>query len=509
MKKQVFVTGTTGSMGGAALRELLNRRDRFDIVTLVRPSASNKATMAELEKEPGLRIVWGDLTNYDDVLACVSGSDFVLHPAAMISPAADHNPEAARAVNVGSMELIIRAIKAQPDPDAIKLVNVGSVAMTGDRLSPIHVGRTGDPLKPSIYDAYACTKIDAERLVAESGLKYWVSCRQTFIAVPDTLALMDPIMFHQPLHTCIEFCTDKDSGLLLANACEDNVDESFWRNFYNIGGGPAARLTFLELMEEVFTALGIGKPEDLTERQWFALRNFHCHWYEDSERLNQHLNFQTMGVNEYIQSIIDGSPWYIRLPSKPGIGWLMGGRWVKGLIKRLLMKPLATKTPDSTMFWIERELPGRVSAFFKNMQSWRDIPNHWEGIPRPRWEDHQRLDHGYDESLADSELDLAQMHLAATFRGGACVSEVMATGDLFTALQWRCWRGHEFAMTPNTVLKGGHWCPDCAPQKIGWDFDQEAKHNPFFAQVWYPNHDRDENNHYPADCFLDVAQAQA
>ncbi len=111
-KKTVFITGVTGSMGGAGLQELMTRRERFNLVTLVRPSAENKTKMRDLTTEPGLRIVWGDLTNYDDVLECVTGADIVLHPAAMIAPAADHNPKAARAVNVGSTENIIRAIKA-------------------------------------------------------------------------------------------------------------------------------------------------------------------------------------------------------------------------------------------------------------------------------------------------------------------------------------------------------------------------------------------------------------
>ena len=221
-KKTVFITGTTGSMGSAGLKILLDRRDRFDIVTLVRPSQKNKEMMRQYAAEAGLNIIWGDLTNFDDVLKCVTGADIILHPAAMIAPEADHNPVLARKINVGSIENIVRAIKAQPEPDRIKLVNIGSVAMTGDRLYPIHVGRTGDPFKPSIYDAYACSKIDAERVVAESQLRYWVSLRQTFVAIPDTLALMDPIMFHQPLETCIELCTQHDAGLLLANACEDS-----------------------------------------------------------------------------------------------------------------------------------------------------------------------------------------------------------------------------------------------------------------------------------------------
>ena len=96
-KKTVFITGVTGSMGGAGLNELLRRRDRFDLVTLVRPSAVNKKKLRKLLREPGLRVVWGDLTCYEDVLACVSGADIVLHPAAMIAPAADHDPQAALA----------------------------------------------------------------------------------------------------------------------------------------------------------------------------------------------------------------------------------------------------------------------------------------------------------------------------------------------------------------------------------------------------------------------------
>ena len=61
-KKTVFITGTTGSMGSAGLKILLDRKDRFNIVTLVRPSEKNKKLMRRYEGVPGLRIIWGDLT---------------------------------------------------------------------------------------------------------------------------------------------------------------------------------------------------------------------------------------------------------------------------------------------------------------------------------------------------------------------------------------------------------------------------------------------------------------
>ncbi|MCR9104293.1 MAG: NAD(P)-dependent oxidoreductase [Gammaproteobacteria bacterium] len=507
MRRQtVFITGTTGSMGAAGLRELLQRRDRFDLVTLVRPSPLNRKKMAHLAGAPGVTIVWGDLTCYDDVLACVSQADIVLHPAALIAPAADHNPAAARTINVGSIDNILRAIKAQPDPDAIKLVNIGSVAMTGDRLYPIHVGRTGDPLKPSIYDAYACTKIDAEQRVAESGLKHWVSCRQTFIAVPDTLSLMDPIMFHQPLETCIEFCTDRDSGLMLANACERDVPDTFWRKFYNIGGGANARITFVQLMERVYGALGLGTPDQLTRRNWFALRNFHCQWFEDSARLDDILHFQSMGVEEYIASILAESPWYVLLPARPGLRWLFANRLARYLVRRLVMQPMACNSRDSTGYWLKHDLQDRISAFFGDRQAWEQIPASWDSIRRPAFDDYQRLDHGYDESLEPAQWRLTDMQAAAEFRGGRCLSSTMSAGDIFQPLHWQCWRGHDFELSPNTVLHGGHWCPQCAPQVAGWDYDTEASHNPFFAQVWTPNHAPSESHFYPADCYLDVLQ---
>ena len=34
---------------------------------------------------------------------------------------------------------------------------------------------------------------------------------------------------------------------------------------------------------------------------------------------------------------------------------------------------------------------------------------------------------------------------------------------MFTPLKWESARGNVFEMTPNLVLKGGHWCPEELP----------------------------------------------
>jgi nucleoside-diphosphate-sugar epimerase len=161
-KKKVLLTGASGSMGGEAFKELLRRRDLYDTVLLLRPSKKNRKAFAKYEGQKGLKIVWGDLCNFDDVLQAVSGVDHVLHPAAFISPAADYNPPLCRKINTCGTENIVEAIKRQPDSgDNIRLVSIGSVAEYGDRLPPVQWIKVGDPLKPSVGDYYATTKMGA------------------------------------------------------------------------------------------------------------------------------------------------------------------------------------------------------------------------------------------------------------------------------------------------------------------------------------------------------------
>ena len=129
------------------------------------------------------------------------------------------------------------------------------------------------------------------------------------------------------------------------------------------------------------------------------------------------------------------------------------------------------------------------------------------------------LSHGYDETKPLADFTLADMQQAAAYRGGMCLSKEMVQGDLDTPLEWQCAEGHRFKASPRLILLGGHWCPECFPfpyhnanldglEEAGiptytrpWQWDNEAKRNPFFAQLWQPLHDNEENNTYGADVF--------
>ena len=171
------------------------------------------------------------MTCYEEVLRGVQGSDYVLQVGGMVSPAADYYPRKTRHVNVTAAKNIAKAVLAQPNSESIAVCYIGSVAQTSDRNSPVHWGRTGDPISISVYDHYAISKCEAERVIVESGIKRWVSLRQTGILYPEILKNYDPIMFHVPLRGVLEWATVEDAGSVLAHRCDRTLPAEFGNGF--------------------------------------------------------------------------------------------------------------------------------------------------------------------------------------------------------------------------------------------------------------------------------------
>ncbi|MBE6754835.1 MAG: NAD(P)-dependent oxidoreductase, partial [Ruminococcaceae bacterium] len=132
-KKTVFLTGSSGNMGWAGFKELYAKKDKYNIVLLNRGSKKNREKFAAYEGDPAVKLVWGDLTKYEDVLKCVEGADYVLHVGGMVSPSADYYPTKTVVTNTTAARNIVNAVKAQPNADDIKVVYIGTVAETGDR----------------------------------------------------------------------------------------------------------------------------------------------------------------------------------------------------------------------------------------------------------------------------------------------------------------------------------------------------------------------------------------
>ena len=499
-KKTVFLTGGTGNMGWESFKQLY-KQPNVNIVLLARKSQKNEDKLAPYIAKPNVKVVWGDLTNYDDILECVTGSDYVLHVGGMVSPAADWLPYKTRKTNVTAAQNIVKAVLAQPNADDIKVAYTGTVAQTGDRNQPIHWGRCGDPLKISIYDHYAISKALAERVIVESGIKHWVSMRQSGILYPSILKNMDPIMFHVVINGVLEWCTVEDSGRLMGNLVKydmsGDLPEEFWNKFYNIGSGKDYRITNYQFEEILLETLGVPGPRKLFEPNWFILKNFHGQWYADGDKLEEYLHFrENLPIKDYFARLATQVPKFFT-----------AAKFVPNALiapfAKMAMKKIAMTPGFGTLDWVKTKDPDRITAYYGTYQDWDNIAKTWDDfkieIPDNDNSAATYLDHGYDENKPLSELDIEDMKQAAKFRGGECLSETMVKGDMVTKLKWRCHNGHEFEASPTLILLGGHWCPECFLPTEVWDYDEEAKHNPFFAQVWYPNHTKEEHNTYVFD----------
>lgn len=484
--RRILLTGATGSMGLATLKALLTLDD-VEVIILIRDSAKNRAIVASFEGQKHLMPVYGDLTSYEDILGCMTGVDVVLHCGALVSPVADDHPMRAMEVNYGSTVHIIKAIKAQENWQEIRLVYIGTIAETGDRMPPIHWGRVGDPIKPSVHDYYAVSKIAAERAVIESELPYWVSLRQTGILSEKMAKIEDPIMFHNCLDNVLEYVSDEDSARLMKNCCSEQVPSEFWGHIYNIGGGESCRVSCYSMFEELFGSLGFTDLSHVIDANWFATRNFHGQYYLDSDQLNDFMDFRQdsmdyfydiykreLGATVPIAKVIN------RLPG----GQRMMGKSIKKRFEQHLMND------RGTMNWITQKKDDFIAPYFISYEHWHKIKPLSEMKHFEQWDEVVHIDHGYDESKPEEKLNLSDIKAAAIFRGGECLSDVMVEGDWQTKLHWRCTFGHEFEASPRLILEGGHWCPEC--ERRSWNYHEVAKVSPFFAQVWYPLHEKDE-----------------
>ena len=439
---KVFLTGATGVMGSAGLKFLTAEPEKYAVTVLARDSKRNRRKLLPFQ-EKGVKVIWGDLTNPADVEKGVRDAEIVLHVGGMVSPAADWYPEKTIEVNVSSMKNIVDAIrkisKENPAAQEAKVIYIGSVSQYGNKSIPNHWGEVGDPLFPAKYDAYAYSKIEAERILAESGIKRWVSLRQTGILHPGLLMkASDPIAFHVPIRGVLEWVTAEDSGRLLERVCHRDVPEDFWCDFYNIGGGESYRMTNYEFECKILKAIGCPPPEKVFKPSWFATQNFHGMWYRDSDRLEDILHFRSgESVDEYFSRMVKDLPFYFKLtPLAPSF------------IIRSVMKRVANTPKLGTLWWLRNNDEPHINAAFGSREEWQKIGS-WDTLdltvpPKAS----QKTTHSKDISAGGKVFD--NITLLGEY-----------TGDDKEPLPWKCNKGHNFTASMHLIYRGGHRCPHC------------------------------------------------
>lgn len=276
-----------------------------------------------------------------------------------------------------------------------------------------------------------------------------------------------------------------DDETFMQDICENWVPESFWRKAYNLSSGKGWRFTCWEFTNLMMEGMGMTFADTQDPRR-MAKYNFHGHYFSDADVLNDILHFRCIDPKTYQQGIVDSMKAMMQNPMIAAM--IPGAEAMKAQNVQIGHKRMGYD------WMMENNETDWINAFFGSKEEAEAIPSLEEGYKlfHPS-EEEQKLDHGYDESKDFETLDLEDMKKAAAFRGGEMVSDKME--GVYQPLVWKCAFGHTFKATPNTVLRGGHWCPEC--QRSEWHYAEIARKNPFYAQVWKPIHGDKHDYHIP------------
>ncbi len=71
-----------------------------------------------------------------------------------------------------------------------------------------------------------------------------------------------------------------------------------------MGGGPKCRIQFIDFTKHIFGMLGMDLRR-IVDRKWFALRNFHMQYYEDSGELDKYIHNFRDSIEDYYKQVWD------------------------------------------------------------------------------------------------------------------------------------------------------------------------------------------------------------
>ena len=219
---KVFVTGGTGFIGGAVVRQLRARGD--EVVCLVRNPGESERQLVEL----GCQTVAGDLGDDEAIRAGMEGCDAVIHAAAVYEVGI---PVSARKsmqeANVGGTE---RVLGAALEAGVGRVVYVSTVGVFGNTHGQVVDESYEHPAKGEFTSCYEETKWEAhqiaKRMIREEGLPCVIVQPGGVYGPGDTSsigALLDqflsgkmPLMPFPELGICLTHVEDIAAGIILA-----------------------------------------------------------------------------------------------------------------------------------------------------------------------------------------------------------------------------------------------------------------------------------------------------
>lgn len=297
IKKRVLVTGASGTVGFAVLKQLIEKKDKYNITVFDLETKNSKRKLEKYAKD--IDILYGDISKKEQIEKACINQDTVMHLAAVIPPLADQKTGLAKRVNIDGSKNLIAGLKKH-SPNAF-LIYASSISVYGDRLENPEI-RVNDTLQASDGDYYATTKITVENEVQNSGLDWSIFRLTAIMGVRNHK--ISPLMFHQPLNTKLEIATPEDTARAFIHAIEKRHELK--GRIFNLGGGSSCRIVYQSFLSKMFNIYGLGKLN--FPKNTFAHKNFHCGYYMDGDELEDILHFRQDSIETYFTHIKKAMP---------------------------------------------------------------------------------------------------------------------------------------------------------------------------------------------------------
>jgi UDP-glucose 4-epimerase len=254
---RVMITGGAGRLGINVDKAFIKGGYQVRVFDLNTPL--NRKSVKKLGGKA--EINWGDITRPDSVREALKDVDAVVHMAGILPPVA--------------YEVLTSSVAAfGPTPDA------------------------SEPLCPEEHDAnprgaYGETKLQAEKIIKESGIEYVILRLTATMYLNFSLSDLKR-MFSVPLNNRVEYCHPDDTASAIFNAID---------NFYLvkgntlvISGGPEQRMLYKDMVGAILRVLGLPLPP----ARKFTKEPYYLDWY-DTTKSQKLLNFQHRSFSQYIK----------------------------------------------------------------------------------------------------------------------------------------------------------------------------------------------------------------
>jgi nucleoside-diphosphate-sugar epimerase len=283
--KRVLVTGACGNIGANVVDLLVERGYSVRAVDLDTPGGRAAAA----RWGDGVEMRFGSICNEPLVRDVVTGTDHVIHLAAMVPPTTDVDQAAGYMVNVVATRSIIAACEAQEQPP--RLTFTSTAAIWGRNAEVDRPRRADEQISPS--DNYSRQKAECEAMLRDSSLGTVVF--RIAMTPPVAPGALTPFVFDMAADMRVEFTHPKDQALGIVNSL---VIEEISGRTLCLGGGERNRLRYHEFMSMAFGAMGL--PE--LPRSAFGDSLFMTDWV-DSEESQAILDYQRRDAAQYFEEV--------------------------------------------------------------------------------------------------------------------------------------------------------------------------------------------------------------